>query len=319
MDSHGRELLQRLTSEVLVLDGAMGTMLFEAGLVDGGCPELWNETHPDVIRGIHRGYIDAGASIIETNTFGGTRLKLVPYGLDERVRELNVLGARLARSVCPPGGYVAGSIGPSGHLPDTVQPLGDVSLDELSANFREQALALAEGGVDFFAVETMMVPDEAVSAIRAAKEATGLPVMATMFFQYNAQKNLDRTLWGSTPADAARFLADAGADIVGCNCGEGGPARAAVIMREMRTVSTGLLAAYPNAGMPRMVDDRTVYDLPPAEMAAGYPAILDAGANVVGACCGSTPEHIRRIAAVVTARQPRPKGPRAGVEGSRAW
>ncbi len=319
MDSHGRELLQRLTSEVLVLDGAMGTMLFEAGLVDGGCPELWNETHPDVIRGIHRGYIDAGAHIIETNTFGGTRLKLVPYGLDERVRELNVLGARLARSVCPPDGYVAGSIGPSGHLPDTVQPLGDVSLDELSANFREQALALAEGGVDFFAVETMMVPDEAVSAIRAAKEATGLPVMATMFFQYNAQKNIDRTLWGSTPADAARFLAGAGADIVGCNCGEGGPARAAVIMREMRMVSTGPLAAYPNAGMPRMVDDRTVYDLPPAEMAAGYPAILDAGANVVGACCGSTPEHIRRIATVARARQPRPKGPRAGVEGSRAW
>jgi 5-methyltetrahydrofolate--homocysteine methyltransferase len=319
MESRGTELLKRLGSEVIVLDGAMGTMLFEAGLVDGGCPELWNETRPDVIRGIHRAYVEAGATIIETNTFGGTRLKLVPYALEDRVRELNVLGARLARSVCPPEGYVAGSIGPSGHLPDTVQPLGDVSVDELRANFTEQALALAEGGVDVLAIETMMVPDEVVTAIRAAKEATGLPVMATMFFQYNQQKNMDRTLWGSTPAEAARILFDAGADIVGCNCGEGGPARAAVIIREMRTVSPGLLAAYPNAGMPRLVDDRTVYDLPPAEMAAGYPAIIDAGANIVGACCGSTPEHIRRIAAVVRDRQIRSAGIRAAGGGVQPW
>jgi 5-methyltetrahydrofolate--homocysteine methyltransferase len=319
MESRGTELLKRLGSEVIVLDGAMGTMLFEAGLVDGGCPELWNETRPDVIRGIHRAYVEAGATIIETNTFGGTRLKLVPYALEDRVRELNVLGARLARSVCPPEGYVAGSIGPSGHLPDTVQPLGDVSVDELRANFTEQALALAEGGVDVLAIETMMVPDEVVTAIRAAKKATGLPVMATMFFQYNQQKNMDRTLWGSTPAEAARILFDAGADIVGCNCGEGGPARAAVIIREMRTVSPGLLAAYPNAGMPRLVDDRTVYDLPPAEMAAGYPAIIDAGANIVGACCGSTPEHIRRIAAVVRDRQIRSAGIRAAGGGVQPW
>jgi 5-methyltetrahydrofolate--homocysteine methyltransferase len=273
-----------------------------------------------VIRGIHHAYVEAGAFIIETNTFGGTRLKLAPYALEDRARELNVLGARLARSVCPPEGYVAGSIGPSGHLPDTLQPLGDVSVDELRANFTEQALALAEGGVDVFAIETMMVPDEVVTAIRATKEATGLPVMATMFFQYNQQKNMDRTLWGSTPAEAARILFDAGADIVGCNCGEGGPMRAAVIIREMRTVSSGLLAAYPNAGMPRLVDDRTVYDLPPAEMAAGYPAIIDAGASIVGACCGSTPEHIRRIAAVVRDRQIRSAGIRAAGGGvSQPW
>jgi methionine synthase I (cobalamin-dependent) len=183
--------------------------------------------------------------------------------------------------------------------------MGDTSLDEMRENFTEQVVALAEGGVDLLAIETMMIPDEATTAIKAAKDATGLPVMATMFFQYNPQKDLDRTLWGSSPADVARMLFDAGADIVGCNCGEGGPGRAAVIIREMRRVASGPLAAYPNAGMPKIVDDRTVYELPPEEMAAGYPAILDAGANLVGSCCGSTPDHTRRIVAAVRARAAR--------------
>lgn len=309
MISRGGELLERLGSEVLVLDGAMGTMLFEAGLVDGACPELWNETRADVVGGIHRAYFDAGADIVETNTFGGTRLKLAPYDLQHRARELNVLGARLARSVCPPGGYVAGSMGPTGHLPDTFAPLGDVSPEEMRANFAEQAEALAEGGVDLLAVETMMVPDEAIIAVRAAKEATGLPVMATMFFQYGREKEIDRTMWGSTPAEVARLLVEAGADIVGCNCGEGGPARAAAIIREMRGVVGVPLAAYPNAGLPKLIDDRTVYDLAPDEMAEGYPAILEAGASIVGACCGSTPDHIRRIAGVVRARRRRSQTP----------
>ena len=303
VEARGKEFLERLKSEVLVFDGAMGTMLFEAGLTDGACPELWNDTHADVVRGIHKAYFDAGSNFVETNTFGGTRLKLSAYSLGDRTQELNVLGARLARGVCSPGKYVAGSIGPTGHLPDTFKPLGDVSEEEFYANFQEQALALAEGGVDLFAIETMMYPEEAVVAIRAAKESTGLPVICTMFFQWEKEHNRDRTMWGTSPEEAAKILFEAGADVVGCNCGDGGPERAAAIIRAMRAVSDGLLIAYPNAGLPRIVGGRTIYELPPEEMAAGYPAMLDAGANSVGACCGSTPAHVSRIAEVVRKRR----------------
>jgi 5-methyltetrahydrofolate--homocysteine methyltransferase len=303
MESRGKEFLERLKSEILVFDGAMGTMLFEAGLAEGACPEAWNETHPDVIRNIHKAYFDAGSDFVETNTFGGTRLRLGAHGLAERARELNALGARVARSVCPPGKYVAGSIGPTGHLPDTFEPLGDISEEEFYENFREQALGLAEGGADLLAVETMMYPEEAVVAIRAAKESTGLPVMCSMFFQWEKNQNRDRTMWGTSPEQAAEILMEAGADVVGCNCGDGGPERAAGIMQAMRKVTNGLLIAYPNAGLPRIRAGRTTYELSPEEMATRYPAILDAGANIVGACCGSTPAHITRIAEVVRKRR----------------
>ena len=303
MQSRGKEFLERLKSEVLVFDGAMGTLLFEAGLREGACPELWNEERPDVIQGIHKAYFDAGSDFVQANSFGGTRLKLAAYGLSDRVRDLNVLAAKNARSVCPPGKFVAGSIGPTGHLPDTYEPLGDTSEEEFYANFREQALALAEGGVDVFAVESMMCPEEAVAAIRAAKESTGLPVTCTMFFKWEKEHNRDRTMWGTSPEQAAKILVEAGADVVGCNCGEGGPERAAAIIQAMRRVTNGLLIAYPNAGLPRMQAGRTLYELPPDEMAAKYPSILDAGANIVGACCGSTPAHIARIAEVVRKRR----------------
>jgi 5-methyltetrahydrofolate--homocysteine methyltransferase len=200
---------------------------------------------------------------------------------------------------------VAGSIGPTGHLPDVFAPLGDTSEEEFYENFREQALGLAEGGVDLFAVETMMYPEEAVVAIRAAKESTGLPVMCTMFFQWEKDQSRDRTMWGTSPEQAAKILIEAGADVVGCNCGDGGPERAAAILQAMRKVTSGLLIAYPNAGLPKIQAGKTSYELPPDEMAARYPPILDAGANLVGACCGSTPAHITRIAEVVRKRRTR--------------
>jgi 5-methyltetrahydrofolate--homocysteine methyltransferase len=301
--ARGWEIVERAKAgERLVFDGGYGTALFEAGLSGGACPELWNDTHPEVVRGIHKGYFDAGSDIVETNTFGGARLKLNHYKLGDRTRELNVKGVQLARSVCPSGGYVAGSIGPTSSVPAEYGVGGDIATDEeYLETFAEQAEALAEGGVDIFAVETMMFPQEATAAIKACKAAADLPVMATMFFQYEEIHDRDRTMWGESPAEVAKTLLGAGADIVGMNCGRG-PDRAIVIIREMRAVTDAPLIAYPNAGLPITKGDTTTYELGPEAMAKDYPALLDAGCNIVGGCCGSDPRHIRLIAEVVRAR-----------------
>ncbi len=302
MRARGWEIVERVrTGEVLVFDGGYGTELFAAGLANGACPELWNDTHADTVRRIHKGYFDAGSQIVETNTFGGTRLKLNEYRIGDRTRELNERGARLARSVAPAHGFVAGSIGPTSRLPAEYEPLGDTTDEEYFEAFREQAAALAEGGVDLFAVETMMFPQEARAAVRACKAVAELPVMATMFFQFEELHDRDRTMWGESPGEVATTLLAAGADAVGMNCGRG-PDRAVVIIREMRAVTGAPLVAYPNAGLPITQGDRVTYELGPEEMAKDYPALLDAGAGIVGACCGSNPAHIRRIAEVVRAR-----------------
>ncbi|MBI2202909.1 MAG: homocysteine S-methyltransferase family protein [Candidatus Rokubacteria bacterium] len=302
MKARGWDIVERIgRGDVLVFDGGYGTMLFAAGLLNGACPELWNDTHADVVAGIHQGYFDAGSHIVETNTFGGTRLKLNEYQIGDRTRELNVKGAQLARKVAPAEGYVAGSIGPTSRLPRDYALDEGVTDDEYEATFREQAEALAEGGVDLFAVETMMFPQEATAAIRACKSVADLPVMATMFFQYEELHDRDRTMWGETAADVAKSLLGAGADIVGMNCGRG-PDRATVIIGEMRAATSAPLIAYPNAGLPITDGDVVRYELGPEEMAREYPALLDAGCNIVGACCGSNPDHIRLIADIVRAR-----------------
>jgi 5-methyltetrahydrofolate--homocysteine methyltransferase len=303
--ARGWQILDRIRAgEVLVFDGGYGTMLFAAGLTDGACPELWNDTHGDVVAGIHRAYYEAGSHIVETNTFGGSRLKLDEYGLGDRTAELNRKGVELARAVAPAGGFVAGSIGPTSRLPQDYALDEGVSDEAYEATFREQATALAAGGVDLFAVETMMFPQEAAAAVRACKAVADLPVMATMFFQYEEGRDRDRTMWGESPAEVAKSLLAAGADVVGMNCGRG-PDRAITIIAEMRGVTDAPLVAYPNAGLPITRGDTVTYELEAEPMAAQYPALLDAGCNIVGACCGSTPEHIRRIADVVRRRRRR--------------
>jgi len=298
----GREVLERVRAgDVLVFDGGYGTMLFAAGLANGACPELWNDTHAEIVRGIHRAYFEAGSQIVETNTFGGSRLKLDEYRIGDRTRELNEKGARLARAAASGGGWVAGSIGPTSRLPVDYALDEGVTDEAYEATFREQAEALATGGVDLFAIETMMFPQEAVAAVRACKQAADLPVMATMFFQYEEGNDRDRTMWGESPAEVAKSLLAAGADVVGMNCGRG-PDRAIVIIREMRGATDAPLVAYPNAGLPITTGDTVTYELGPDAMAREYPALLEAGCNIVGACCGSNPEHIRRIAAVVRGR-----------------
>src|SRR3989442_1493977 len=206
--------------------------------------------------------------------------------------------SRPTRSVAPPSG-----------LPAEYEPLGDPTDEEYFQTFREQAEALAEGGVDLFAVETMMFPQEATAAIRACKTVADLPVMATMFFQFEELHDRDRTMWGESPAEVAKNLLAAGADVVGMNCGRG-PDRAVVIIGQMRAVTDAPLVAYPNAGLPITTGDTVTYELGPEEMARHYPALLGAGCNIVGACCGSNPEHIRRIAMVVRAAGRRRAGPR---------
>jgi 5-methyltetrahydrofolate--homocysteine methyltransferase len=301
--ARGWEVVERVRAgQTLVFDGGYGTMLFAAGLLNGACPEVWNDTHAEVVAGIHRGYFEAGSDIVETNTFGGTRLKLDEYAIGDRTRELNVKGARLARSVAPPGGWVAGSIGPTSRLPLDYALDNGVTDEQYEETFREQAEALAEGGVDLFAVETMMFPQEATAAIRACKATADLPVMATMFFQYEEGNDRDRTMWGESAGEVAKSLLAAGADVVGMNCGRG-PDRAIVIIREMRAVTDAPLVAYPNAGLPITTGDNVRYELDPEPMAREYPALLEAGCNIVGACCGSNPEHIRLIAEVVRRRR----------------
>jgi 5-methyltetrahydrofolate--homocysteine methyltransferase len=301
--ARGWEVVERVRAgHTLVFDGGYGTMLFAAGLLNGACPELWNDTHAEVVAGIHRGYFEAGSDIVETNTFGGTRLKLDEYAIGDRTRELNVKGARLARSVAPAGGWVAGSIGPTSRLPLDYALDNGVTDEQYEETFREQAEALAEGGVELFAVETMMFPQEATAAIRACKAVADLPVMATMFFQYEEGNDRDRTMWGESAGEVAKSLLAAGADVVGMNCGRG-PDRAIVIIREMRAVTDAPLVAYPNAGLPITTGDNVRYELDPEPMAREYPALLEAGCNIVGACCGSNPEHIRLIAEVVRRRR----------------
>ncbi len=309
MKARGWEILERVgAGEVLVFDGGYGTELFAAGLLDGHCPELWNDTHADVVQRIHRAYYEAGSRIVETNTFGGSRLKLKEYNerygyaVTDRTRELNEKGACLARAACEPDAYVAGSVGPTSSVPAEYGFGHNIATDdEYFDTFTEQAEALAEGGVDLFAVETMMFPQEATAAIRACKAVADLPVMGTMFFQYEELHDRDRTMWGESPVEVAKNLLAAGADIVGMNCGRG-PDRAIVIIREMRHVTDAPLVAYPNAGLPITKGESVTYELDPEEMARHYPDLLDAGCNIVGACCGSNPAHIRRIAEVVRSR-----------------
>jgi 5-methyltetrahydrofolate--homocysteine methyltransferase len=284
-------IMEKMEQGVLLCDGAMGTQLIEMGLQSGEAPEALNLSEPDKIKAIHQSYFEAGCRVLLTNTFGGSALKLKGHGLEDKVHEYNFHGARLAREVVGQKGFVAASMGPTGRF---LQPLGDVSFEEMEESFHRQAVALIEGGADAICVETMMDPQEAVAAIKGVKKAADIPVLATMTF--NADAKGYRTMMGTDPATAAEELARAGADVIGVNCVVG-PGEALEIIREMRNAVNGFpLMAQPNAGLPVMEGGKTVYPLGPDEMADGMKRLIEEGVNVIGGCCGTTPQHIRLMA-----------------------
>lgn len=280
--------LERIASgETLVSDGATGTYLQQNGLEPGGCPELMNVENPDVIKEMARLYFEAGSDMVETNSFGGSWYMLNKYDQGDRVHELNRLAAEHAKSQAPEGRFVIGSIGPTGEF---LEPNGTATEEQMLGHFADQARGLADGGADAFCVETMSDMAEASLAIRAAKETTGLPVMATLTFDQGPRGYF--TMFGVTPAGAAQKLTDAGADVVGSNCGIAIDQMIEIITA-MREATDKPILTHVNAGIPTIVSGRIVYPDTPEQMAARVPALVEAGANVIGGCCGTEPDHIR--------------------------
>ena len=288
-------IYEALAQGTLVSDGAMGTMLQESGLDDGGAPELWNVEHPDRIEAVLEAYAAAGANLITTNTFGGTAGRLAMHGLEDRLYELNTAGAEVARKVADrhPNCFVMGDVGPSGELMD---PMGTLTLESAKEIFSAQIKALVDGGVDAILIETMSDLAEVEAAVNAAKEvAPHLPIITTMSFDTNL-----RTMMGVKPTLAVTYLASLGVRIIGANCGRG--------IDEMRVIAKELVDARPdgvfiitqsNSGLPKLVGDTFIYEGTPDEMGKYATEMKSLGVNVVGSCCGSTPAHTATISAAV--------------------
>lgn len=280
------------SGRVLLADGATGTMIQSMGLPVGSPPEIWNAEQPANVRKLYRAYLDAGSQIILTNTFGGSRLKLDRAGgLGERTVELNRAAAELARLEAGGAAYIAGDIGPTGEL---MEPYGTLGYDQARAVFVEQAQALVKGGVDLLWVETMSDLEEARAAVEAAKSVCDLPVFCSLSYTGSG-----RTMMGVKPSQAAETLWPLGLAAIGMNCGEGIEIVPPVLAAYRQALPTAVLIAKPNAGLPKLIDGETVFDLGPDAFAAHAPEWVALGAQVIGGCCGSSPQHIAAIAAVL--------------------
>ncbi len=271
----------------VLVDGGMGTLLQDSGLEGGAAGELWNVERPEVIRACHEAYAAAGARLLTTNTFGGSRPRLQMHALEDRVHELNRAAAAIALEVADKHGIlVAGDLGPTGEL---LEPLGTMSAEEAQALFEEQLLGLRDGGIDVVLIETMSDLGEVLAAVAAARSVVpDLPVIATLSFDTNL-----RTMMGVRPVDAVTQLAAAGVDAVGANCGRGPEEMAAIAAQMAEARPEGLLlVAQSNAGLPQVVGDHFEYDATPADLAEHARELHKLGIDLIGGCCGSTPGHI---------------------------
>ena len=295
-----KSLQETLHKRRLVCDGAMGTQLMLAGLEQGGCGEYWNLSHPDRVLGIQRRYAEAGADCLITNTFGGSRIMLKRHGHADDLRAINQAGVRIAREAFGGhDGFVLGDLGPLGAI---LEPYGDLPQEAARAAYEEQTRALIEAGADAVIIETQTSLDEIGLAIDAAKAAGAPCIIASLAYDLSQDKTFYVTMMGVKPEQAAKFVEERGANVVALNCGTGmdmpGAARVAAIYRQHCQLP---VMVQPNAGLPVLEKGKAVYKQSPAEMAGGVAGVLAAGANIIGSCCGSTPEHTQAIHGVVAA------------------
>jgi 5-methyltetrahydrofolate--homocysteine methyltransferase len=285
--------LDLIAERTVIFDGAMGTMLLNAGLSSGGIPELWNIEKPEVVENVHRQYYKAGADVVHTNTFGGTAIKLQQKGLADRMETINKTAVTIARRVCPDHAFVAGDLGPTGKM---IKPLGDAEMGELEEAFYRQAAALLQSGADLISIETMFSLQEAVAAVRGAKKAGNCPVIAATTF--NKTPNGYFTIMGESVAQCVSAFEAESVDIIGSNCTLG--SRDMIdLAGEMRSLTPKPILLQPNAGKPVQQNGGVIYKQTAEEFADDIRQIVDAGADLVGGCCGTNADFIRAIAAVL--------------------
>lgn len=271
---------------IQIFDGAMGTMLQNAGMKTGDCPEYLNITNPKMVQDVHRAYFEAGSDIIETNTFGASRIKLAEYNLADKVAEINTAAVQNVKIATAGKAKVAGSMGPTGGF---IKPLGELDFDEVYQNYYEQAKALATAGADYILIETCIEIQEMRAALLAAKDACDLPVICQLSFSEDG-----RTVTGTDPQSAAIILSAMGADVIGANCSLG-PEQLVPIVKELAENCSCPISIQPNAGMPHLVDGKTVFPMTPEDFGKWAPELVKAGATFIGGCCGTTPAHIKAI------------------------
>jgi len=303
MSMNWTTLKQLMNERVIVLDGAMGTELQKKGMPPGMCPELWALEHPDVLLAIQKGYVEAGARVLYTATFGANRIKLEEFGLGDKVIDINRQLARLSRQAAGGHALVAGDISSTGRY---IHPIGDLSFEEAVEVYKEQVRGLLEGGVDLFIIETMTDIQEARAALLAVKESCGLPVWVTMTFEEG-----ERTLTGTDPVTALITLQSLGADVVGCNCSTG-PDKMVSIIEHMKPYAKVPLLAKPNAGLPKLANGVTVFEMGPEEFGRYASLLAQVGANLIGGCCGTSAEYVVEVARNVEGIKPLPPSKHQG-------